>query len=148
MIRVQLTEDMRQIAKKKAEEIPKLKNSILKGKGNYCGFLGELAVLEVMKNAEWMNDGENSNSNEKYSYDIKFWGLSVDVKSKTSATPPNDSFEVSVTTGSLAQDADIFAFVTVTDNHNTAYISGWLSKEDYIKKAYSLKKGTVHGKEG
>lgn len=47
MIEVELTPEMVKEAKKEAEELGVLKNSITKGVGNVVGILGEMAVAKV-----------------------------------------------------------------------------------------------------
>ena len=48
MIEIEITDDMLSSATRKAEEMGKLNNSILKGKGNIAGFLGEQVALKVL----------------------------------------------------------------------------------------------------
>ena len=70
---IKITDKMLLSARKKAIELGRLHNSISKGKGNLCGFLGEEVAMKVLGN------GEISNT---YEYDILLEnGETVDVKS-------------------------------------------------------------------
>ena len=51
------------ICREKAEKMGVLKNSIIQGKGNLTGFLGEIAIHKYLAGSKW----ESSNS---YDYDI------------------------------------------------------------------------------
>jgi energy-coupling factor transporter ATP-binding protein EcfA2 len=58
-----ITEAELERAKAKADEMGELRNSIRRGKGNLCGFLGEEVVL-----AAW----EGSTSHNTFQHDIEF----------------------------------------------------------------------------
>ena len=60
MQEIKISLDMLDAARQKAKELGKLNNSILKGKGNLAGFIGEQIALSFL-GGEWQNT---------YEYDI------------------------------------------------------------------------------
>ena len=52
---IKITDKMLLSARKKAKELGRLHNSISKGKGNLCGFLGEEVAMKVLRNGEINN---------------------------------------------------------------------------------------------
>ena len=134
MIEIFITDEMLDRAKKKAIEMGKINNSICSGEGNLAGFVGEQAANEVI----------NGKINNTYDYDITdqidFW----DVKTKRCTTRPRPNYECSVAAFNTKQKCSKYVFVRLLHEGNTyikAYILGWMTKEDYYKKAKFLKKG-------
>ena len=72
MIEVTITDDMLIKAREKAVEMGKLHNSILRGKGNMSGFIGEQIALHIL-GGTWENT---------YDYDMKVGDTRIDVKTK------------------------------------------------------------------
>ena len=66
IIEIPFTEKMVKSAKTKAKEMGSIRNSILKGKGNFAGFLGEEAVAAYI-GAEIISFEEGD---AKYGHDI------------------------------------------------------------------------------
>ena len=131
MIEINIGEDVIKKAEIKANKMGILRNSIMQGKGNIVGFLGE----EIVKN--YIN-AEESNT---YDYDLIKKGIKIDVKTKKTKVKPLPHYEASVTNPN--QKCDVYAFVRILSNYSTAYICGWLFKKDYYAKATLLKKGQV-----
>tara|TARA_R110002073_G_C9074053_1_gene546128 strand:+ start:21 stop:524 length:504 start_codon:yes stop_codon:yes gene_type:complete len=133
MIEIEITDDMLSSATQKAEEMGKLNNSILKGKGNIAGFLGEQVALKVL-GGEWSNT---------FDYDIVVGDIKVDVKTKQTTAKPKPFYECSVAKYNTKQRCDAYAFVRVLKDFSKGWYLGAMKKEDYLSKATPLKRGDV-----
>lgn len=134
MIEVLITEDMFQSATQKADDLGRLKNSIMQGQGNLTGFLGEEVALLIM-------GGELTNT---YDYDlIDKKGAKIDVKTKLTKVKPRDYYECSVAAYNIKQRCDVYAFVRVATDYSKAWFLGTKQKESYFQEATFKKKGDV-----
>lgn len=112
-------------------------NSILNGKGNLSGAVGEVVFMDFL-----------AKHNRKYNYagvsdyDLEYAGYLIDVKTKRINYKPLAHYSVSVADTSLHQQCDVYVFVhTLLPDFKKAWLDGWLFKEDYIKKATHLLEG-------
>lgn len=125
---------MKYAAKEEASIIGELRNSILKGKGNEAGILGELAVC-LLKS-------ESFTRVNTYDYDVLGEnGSKWDVKTKQRTVPIRPHFYASVADFNTKQRCDGYIFVSVYDD--TAQVIGWIWKKDFYEKATFYKKGDV-----
>jgi hypothetical protein len=122
-------------AQTKAEQLGALKNSILEGKGNLSGYLGEEAALSTYPNAKHV---------DSYDCDITISGNTFDVKTKKRTVPPQPSYECSVAAANTKQDTDFYLFVSLW-NYAKAYIIGFMPKVEYFSRARFLRKGEIDG---
>lgn len=132
MIEVRITPAMRKIARDEAKELGKLKNSILGGKGNETGVLGELAVVSL--------DGFSRLNS--YHYDVvsgneKKW----DVKTKKRNVAVLPHYFATVAEANTVQLCHGYIFVSIYDD--IAQIIGSIGKEDFYRKATFFKKGDL-----
>jgi len=137
MIEIPITPAMVKVAKRKAEELGKLKNSIRKGEGNITGFLGEMAANKVIKG--------KIVSGKSYDYDILKEEKSWEVKTKARNVVPLEKYNCSVAEYNTKQKCDNYIFVSLypLENPTKAFVLGWLPKEDFYNKAFYLKKGQI-----
>ena len=133
MIEVKITDEMLIKAREKTVEMGKLYNSILRGKGNMSGFIGEQLALKVLGGA-WENT---------YDYDLKVNDIRIDVKTKQTSVKPLPHYECSIAAFNTKQDCDGYAFVRVLNDFSVGWFLGVLTKQDYFDKATFLKKGEV-----
>ena len=133
MIEIQITEQMKQRAWRKARQMGQLNNSITKGDGNIAGFLGEEVANNVIK----------GNINNTYDYDIVKNGVKYDVKTKRCTSEPKPHYECSVAAYNTKQECDEYAFVSVLNDHSTAWYLGKISKKDFYKEAKFYKEGDL-----
>lgn len=133
MIEVQITKDMLYEAQEKASELGILNHSILMGKGNFTGFLGEQVALQVI-GGEWCNT---------YNYDIIFDGKRIDVKTKQTTVKPLPHYECSVAAYNTKQDCDEYAFVRVLKDYTVGWFLGSIPKKEYFERARFLRKGDI-----
>lgn len=132
MIEVTLTPVMVEKAKKKAEELGRLRNSITKGQGNLAGFIGEYVAEKVM-------GGKIVNTRD---YDIILPdGSKADVKTKRCASEPKPWFECSIADFNTTQKCDKYIFVRVMKDLSKAWVLGEMGKEEYYEQSTFLEKG-------
>ena len=134
MIEIDITKDMIEQCKAKAQDIGRLKNSITKGQGNLAGIVGEYIVHKYLKASEWQNT---------YDYDLIENNKKIDVKTKRSNYEPRDDFRVAVASTSLHQNCDEYIFVFILTDLGKAWIAGKKSKEEYFNNATKMIKGQV-----
>jgi hypothetical protein len=137
MIEIEITEQMKKRAWKKARKMGELNNSITNGDGNIAGFLGEEVANQII-------NGTISNT---YDYDIiSSDGTKWDVKTKRCTSPPREHYECSVAAYNTKQHCDNYVFVRI-ENINGKWGRAWFlgiyNKKDYLKDAKFLKKDQI-----
>ncbi len=121
-------------AKARAEALPLLNNSIRKGKGAIVAYIGEAVVKKVL-------DGKVEDT---YDYDIIYGdNIRVDVKTKERTVPPKDHYNCTVADFNTKQECNEYAFVSVLNDHSTAWYLGKISKENFYKEANFYKEGEL-----
>ena len=137
MIEVEITEDMKKRAWRKARTMGELNNSITEGDGNIAGFLGEEVANIVI-------DGTINNT---YDYDVvSKSGIKYDVKTKRCTSPPKPYYDCSVANFNTEQKCDRYVFVRIENKNKkwgNAWVLGWLEHDEYFKKARKLTKGQI-----
>lgn len=139
-------------ATKKAEMLGPLNNSILRGRGNKAGYLGEEALAPYI-NAEIVS---NNRGLDKYSYDLMLSsGGRCEVKTKRRTVPPKMDYDVSIAETSKHQKPDLYAFISLeferaVGTHPKKYIGlkniwlcGFMPADEYWNKAKVWKKGKI-----
>ena len=112
-----------------------LDGSITKGQSNIYGALGEILFLDYLaKNHNVVNCGH-------YDYDLKVDEYRVDVKTKRTTVTPKENYNCSISSWNTRQKCDFYFFCRVSVDKKTAYILGYISKEDFYEKATFNKKG-------
>lgn len=114
-----------------------LKNSITGGGGNLAGALGEVVVSDLFP-------GECEIVQEK-DHDLIIRGRTVDIKTKLTTVAPEPKFSCSVPLTSKHQKPQFFMFVRVTEDMQTAYVLGWISRAEFYQRAVFRKKGEKDG---
>jgi len=133
MIEVEITDDMLIKARAKSVEMGKLHNSILRGRGNMSGFIGEQIGLHIL-GGKWDNT---------FDYDLIVNDKKVDVKTKQTSVKPLPHYECSIAKLSTKQKCDAYAFVRVLNDFSKGWFLGVLTKDKYYDKATFLRKGDV-----
>jgi hypothetical protein len=119
------------------ESLDKDLNNSIRGKENgYVARLGEMAVAKatggIIKNT--------------YDYDIILEnGIKIDVKTKERTVDPKPHYEVSVADFNTTQKCDAYYFVSVNTKSLPQIVSivGWISKDDFYKKAKFWREGEI-----
>ena len=136
MIKLEVTNDIVEIAISKSKEMGELNNSITSGEGNLAGFIGEEIVSRFI-------GGTIQNT---YDYDIICCGKTYDVKTKRCTSPPKEFYECSVAAFNIKQKCDKYVFVRVQFKNNRygpAWILGCKDKAEYFQKSKKMKKGEI-----
>jgi|TARA_R110000824_G_scaffold17005_4_gene69714 hypothetical protein len=152
MIRLNVTKEMIDSARAKANALGSINNSILKGAGNVAGYLGEEVVASYVK-AEVVS---NNRGLEKYNHDLLLsGGCRIEVKTKRRTVSPRGYYDVSVARTSKHQQPDTYAFVSleferVTHSHPkkyygliNAWLCGFMPANEYWKRAKLWKSGQI-----
>ena len=133
MIEIIPTKKQINLAKKKADEMGILNNSITHGDGNVYGFLGEILVKNHI-------GGIHRNT---YDYDIIKNKIKIDVKTKVCTSPPQPHYYCSVAAYNIRQACDIYVFVRIMEDFSKAWILGGCDKSVFYRTAQFNKKGTI-----
>jgi len=123
-------------ASEMANEMGKLRNSIMRGDGNVAGFIGEIIVAREI-------GGVIANT---YDYDVIADGITYDVKTKRCTSPPKPHYEVSVANYNTSQKCDRYIFTRVgyrNGKFGHCFILGWKTPRQYYADAVKLNKGDV-----
>ena len=125
-----------------AADIGRIKNSITRGRGNYAGRLGELALAKHL--GVEVEDSKD--------YDIIYEGKKIEVKTKRRAVKPQPDYTVNIAATSLHQKPDTYAFLSLeyldrdsAGNYSdllNVWLCGYKSAEQFFEEAEFWPKGT------
>lgn len=139
MVEIVISPTMLVEARDKAADMGKLRNSITSGAGNIAGFIGEAIAQQVL-------GGALTNT---YDYDLVLDdGLKLDVKTKQTSVKPLETYECSIANLNTTQKCDFYAFVRVKNDFSVGWYLGVYPKEQYMKDAVFMKKGTIDPSNG
>lgn len=139
MKEITITKEIYIAAYKKARKLGALKNSIMKGGGNFTGFIGEYAVKHFFNQPLDF---------ETYDYDMILGDEKFDIKSKKTTVIPKMSYDASVCDKNLKQKCDHYLFVRVywpihSELPLKAYMMGYYPAQKFISEATAWKKGQL-----
>ena len=117
-------------------EFKVLAGSVKKGGGNQIGADGEIAVFD-----EFNRRGITSTFDSTYNYDIIAKKKTVEVKTRSCNSAPQDDYNVGFFVSSSHQKPDIYAFARVLNDRSACFLQGLISYEEFHKKAKLYKKG-------
>ena len=125
-----------------AHDIGNIKNSITKGRGNYAGRLGELALAKHL--GVEVEDSKD--------YDIIYEGKKIEVKTKRRAVKPQPDYTVNIAATSLHQKPDTYAFLSLeyldrdsAGNYSdllNVWLCGYKDANQFFEEAEFWPKGT------
>lgn len=138
MVTLEINDFIKSIASQRSDAIGILNKSILNGKGNLAGLVGEILVREYLK----------AEQEESYDYDLSRDGITYDVKTKQVSTEPKWHYECSIAEYQKGQDCDRYVFVRVNLTEDKAWILGWIDKDDFFSQAKLVKEGEVDPSNG
>ena len=128
--------------KDRAKTLPLLNNSIRGGEGTVVAYIGEEVVKRVL----------HGKIEDTYDYDVTYGdGTKVDVKTKERTVPPRENYNCTVADFNTKQKCDRYAFVRVEYKNRRwgrAWLLGWLTHDEYFKKAKKLTKGEIDHSNG
>ena len=135
-------------AHNRAEHLGALNNSILEGRGNASGYMGEEALAAYL--------GAKIVSDEQYGYDLVVGGRNLEVKTKQRTVPPKDDYDVSIAATSRHQKPDLYAFLSLQFDRSGSvdgkrryggleniWLLGYKRPEDYFRDAELWMPGDV-----
>jgi hypothetical protein len=139
MIEVDITEEMLNIAKQRADNLGVLRNSITRGQGNTAGYVGEIAVQKIL----------GGDIKDTRNYDIVFPdGVKADVKTKRCKSKPSPHYECSISDYNTMQKCEKYVFVRVLNDYSKAWILGSKDKEQYFQEAVFVQQGQLDPSNG
>lgn len=147
-VQVNVTRAQRERAKRRADELGVLRNSITGGRSNFYGMLGEEVVRDYL-------GADRCELADTYQYDLllppdrKIRKLEVKTKKTSQTRPPSPHFECSVCDHNPNQRADAYVFVRVsTRDPKKAWICGYKRRDIFFEKARYFRKGDVDPSNG
>lgn len=129
-------------AQAEAARIGLLRNSIRGGAGNIVGCLGEQAFLFMFP---------GSVSSNTFHHDVVYKRMTIECKTKERTGVPVPSYEASVANYNATQQADVYAFLSVTkvnDRYTKAYFCGFIMQDEYQGRSTFMEKGTIDPSNG
>ena len=142
------TDEMIEEAQEWSNQLGAIKNSIVRGRGNMAGKLGELAFSAYV----------GSPLEDRSDYDMVHGGERLEIKTKRRTVPPLQDYDVSVATTSTHQKADKYVFISIEfdrkDKKNNFYgvKSVWLCGDkdvaEYRKSAFLHTMGSIDPSNG
>jgi len=137
------TKEMIKEAQEWGKSLGAIKNSIVRGRGNMAGKLGELAFSAYI----------GSPLEDRSDYDMIHGGERLEIKTKRRTVPPLQDYDVSVAPTSTHQKADRYVFISIEfdrkDKKNNFYgvKSVWLCGDkdvaEYRKNAFLHTMGSM-----
>jgi len=116
-----------------------LNNSETKGKGEVYGAIGEIVTLDYLQSVYGQLAACKVTS---YDYDLVWHGQRVEVKSKKTSVIPKQEYNCTVSTHNTKQECDLYVFVRVHQNLNSAWILGSIKRNDFYAKAIFKERGS------
>jgi hypothetical protein len=143
VIEIEITPEMIARAQTKSQAMGSLNNSIRNGRGNLCGFLGEICVETLL----------GAQENNTYQFDLVWNGVELEVKTKDRTVKPCAEFDASVANYNARQTADCYVFVSLLRNKSSGqythgYVMGLMPKTEYIQRARFMRKGDIDPSNG
>ena len=124
---VPVTPEMLKRAEEKARKMGCLNShSMMKGARNIEGVLGELAALAFLPKATITDNYDN---------DLRIGKLTIDVKTKRLTNCPRLEYDCSIYGYNPNQNCHIYLFAGVNPEHTKVWLSGFLAKHIFYKKA-------------
>ena len=134
MIELSWDDDEEAVARDRARQLGRLRNSITRGRSNFYGMLGELLVARYV----------NGELHDTRDYDVMHPdGRRLEVKTKKTklTRAPKPHFNASVCNHNTRQDCDAYVFVRISTRKRKAWICGCKDKSTFMREAHFLRKG-------
>jgi hypothetical protein len=112
-----------------------LNGSITKGKSNIYGAIGEIIVYD------YFLDYLSIIQCNTFDYDFIINDFKVDVKTKRTTVKPKDNYLCSISSFNIKQKCDYYFFIRVLESFKIGYMLGFISKDEFYKKAVFNKVG-------
>jgi len=128
-IKIPITQQILQRAKQR--EFKADKRTYLEANRD-IGFIGEEIYQTIFHDATLMKG---------YEYDFNWKDFRIEIKTKKRKVYPRDSYEATIPEYTMDKEiCDIFVFFSFV-NRTDAYLLGWITHEDFIRKSIFRPKG-------
>ena len=97
------------------------------------GYIGEQIVKHAFSNLEFSTSDD---------YDLVYLGKKFDVKSVGCNSFPEPFHVGTVFNDETKKDIDFYIFTRIKNDNSLGWITGFISKDDFFKKADTIKAGT------
>lgn len=153
---IRLTDAAIQSVRTRAEERGKLNSrTLMGGDGNATGFTGEELVkayvpgiIQNPENRDYDFYVQNPPGLPKKQLDIltpESFRTTFDVKSRRIKVPPRLNFDCKIPMYQVnRQKTDAYIFTAPNEQMTGGWLLGWITKEEFLKKAQLFKKGYKH----
>jgi hypothetical protein len=118
-------------AKRLAEEQGVLRNSFMKGKGNFVGYLGEELFLKEFGGIR----------NNDYHKDVIYKGKKMEIKTKNTTSYPRHYYMCSVNAANALQESDYYVFCRVNQIENIGWICAFYPVNKFKMEAQFCREG-------
>lgn len=115
-----------------------IKNSLTEGASQIYGAVGEIKAVQWVRTL-----GETADFEHTKDYDLRINGLTTDVKVARCKSEPSPTYRCSIASSSMHQQPDYYLFMRVIESMVTAWVLGFIPKDQFIKKAKFFRKGEV-----
>lgn len=134
IITIPVTQDMLDFARVKAAQMGKLNEySMMQGRRNIEGILGEMAAFRYLEKAI-MTDTRD--------HDLSFGKVTIDVKTKRMTRKPRIYYDATVYGYNPNQNCHVYLFAGVDPEHSVVWLSGYLTKQGFYDRALFCPKGS------
>jgi hypothetical protein len=132
---IQITQQMKENATIKSNDMGVIKGSVRGGGGNMIGFLGE----ELVKS--YFNIGDSNT----YQWDLKYNDNKLEVKTKERNVLPKPFYNATIFNWNTKQKCDYYVFCSVFKDFSKGYICGIIKPQNFYNKASFARKGDPDG---
>jgi DNA primase len=133
-IEIKLSPDEVAYNQERARALGRLQGSVLQGRGNAIGFVGQYAA------AKFLNVPERNSAD----FDLVYRHLRLEVKSRSCTSKPLGYYRAGDFNHVPLQACDAYLFTRVlAPQKETVWLLGWLTKSEFLRQAQAWKKGEV-----
>ena len=141
MLKLPISNDQIERAKRISNPTLKFKQNKIGKRAYLTGAVGEIVVGDYLGTTPHVY----KSFNEMYDYDINHKGIKIEVKTKLINNPPKPFYDCTIFEYSKKQKCDQYWFVNVMKDMGSAYILGYIAKDDFFRNAELCKAGTNRG---
>ena len=137
MVEIIISEEQRKRAKE-LYDFKVLNNSIVKGKGNIYGAIGEVVTADYFK-----EQGRSVDTDSTYDYDLIVDGHKIDVKSKQTNVKPQHHYLATVANFNTTQQCNFYLFTRILKDLSKGWVLGYINPVKFYELADFVNKGDL-----
>lgn len=128
-------------AEVRGKKLGAIKGSILKGKGNAAGYVGQIMFQKLFGGVD---TDEESNA-KKFRFDVSFEGKGWEIKTKNTTInyPMSLDFDASISCNTKQQKFDKVAFFRVNLQSRKGWFGGYATYDQWMENRFFAKKGQI-----